>query len=99
MRMIQVFARSALAVGLTLGGAQVAVASSAATATQSRTQGADPSRRVCRMIQPTGSRLAIRRCQTQAEWDAEGDQSREAMQRQARGNDVVQPGTGIGGPR
>jgi hypothetical protein len=29
----------------------------------------DPSRRVCKTLTPTGSRLVKRFCQTQAEWD------------------------------
>lgn len=41
----------------------------------------DPSRRVCRSLLPTGSRLPQRTCRTQAEWDRIEEQAREDYRR------------------
>ncbi len=41
----------------------------------------DPAQKVCRTEKVTGSRVAAsRRCQTQAEWDAEADENRKVYQ-------------------
>lgn len=39
----------------------------------------DTSRRVCRNITPSGSRLTRRVCRTQAEWDQSRDQNQEGV--------------------
>jgi hypothetical protein len=36
-------------------------------------------KRICRSITPTGSRLTLRRCMSQAEWDARQDKAQEGM--------------------
>lgn len=40
----------------------------------------DPSRRVCRSIRPTGSRLSTRQCRTQAQWDELREETRQFVQ-------------------
>ncbi len=40
-----------------------------ASAKKAKADKNDPSRRVCRSVVPTGSRLATRVCRTQAQWD------------------------------
>lgn len=44
------------------------VAGSAASA-ESKADKKDTSKRICRMITPTGSRMTTRICRTRAEWD------------------------------
>ena len=67
-------------------------AGAAAAAGDGKADAKDPSRRVCRMITPTGSRLAIRSCRTQAEWDAITKQSQEGADAQRRNDETVRPG-------
>lgn len=62
---------AALAIGL---GALGAVPASAADDGASK-KAEDTSRRVCRMVIPTGSRMTSRICRTQAEWDAAMDKT------------------------
>jgi len=42
---------------------------------------ADRSRRVCRTVTPTNSRLTQRSCRTQAEWDAATERTQEGVLR------------------
>ena len=39
----------------------------------------DPSRRVCRNVVPTGSRMSQRVCRTQAQWDASRDKTQDSV--------------------
>jgi hypothetical protein len=39
----------------------------------------DPSRRVCRNLMPSGTRLTSRVCRTQAEWDRAMDKTQEGV--------------------
>lgn len=42
--------------------------------------GPDRSKRVCRNVTPTGSRMTKRVCRTQAEWDAEAERAARLLQ-------------------
>ena len=48
----------------------------------------DTSRRVCRNIRPTGSRLGTRSCRTQADWDREAETTQDGMLRHQLENTV-----------
>ena len=39
----------------------------------------DPSKRVCRSVTPTGSRMTTRVCRTQAEWDKSRDKTADGV--------------------
>lgn len=75
---------SALAIGFGALWATPALTSgSAATAaaeTQPKAAANDPSRRVCRNLIRSGTRLSTRYCRTQAEWDEAGEASRRFLQ-------------------
>ena len=88
---------SALAAGMAVAGANVAVAGVSADSATPNEQAArpDPSRRVCRMTSPTGSRLSLRSCRTQAEWDEQRQRSQQGMEDQARNDETVRPGAGV----
>lgn len=55
--------------GTALAGETEGLSAGDAVETQRKTED-DSSRRVCRNITPTGSRMTERKCRTQAEWDA-----------------------------
>jgi len=55
-------------------------AAAAAAETQPRAAANDPSRRVCRNVVRSGTRLASRYCRTQAEWDEAGESARRLVQ-------------------
>ena len=84
---------SALAIAVaTLGsGAAFAGGMEEPGATQEARDKAN-SRRVCKMITPTSSRLAHRTCKTKGEWDREAAQLRQDIDEQRLNNDKVQPG-------
>jgi hypothetical protein len=66
-----------LGIAVLLSGAAAAAGTSeAAAASEANPTAYDPSRRVCRVITPTPSRLARRVCRTQIEWET---MSREAQ--------------------
>ena len=70
---------SALTLGIALlltGTTAATVSSQAAAAGEAKSTDYDPSRRVCRSITPTPSRLTRRVCRTQIEWE---EISREAQ--------------------
>jgi len=80
---------SALAMGfgaLLVGTALVAAtgASSAAADVQAEPKATakDNSRRICRTLTPSGSRLTRRVCRTQAEWDQSRDRTQEGHLKQ-----------------
>lgn len=77
---------SALAMGfgaLLVGTALVAAtgASSAAAGVQAepKAPAKDNSRRICRTLIPSGSRLSSRVCRTQAEWDQSRDRTQQGL--------------------
>ncbi|HVQ09730.1 MAG TPA: hypothetical protein VMS43_14975 [Allosphingosinicella sp.] len=78
-----IVAASALAIGLgalwaapgLTSGSQVTAPAEAPKATAT-----DPSRRVCRNVVRSGTRLSTRYCHTQAEWDAAGEGARRFLQ-------------------
>ncbi len=53
---------------------------------------------ICRRVHEVGSRLSSRQCMTRAEWDAQAEQAREAMERNnergvgSAGGPVMGPG-------
>jgi len=94
MRRIAIITGSILVAGLTAVGASPALAEGTEGAAQAEQTSADAakSRRVCRMITPTGSRLALRSCRTKAEWDALTLQSQRGADEQRRNDETVRPG-------
>jgi hypothetical protein len=54
-------------------------------ATPPKKAGLDPSERICRNIDPTGSRVTTKRvCATRAEWDAREREDKDATQQMQR---------------
>ncbi len=68
----------ALLVGTALAGATGGSAAAAAQGEPKTTQ-EDGSRRVCRDVTPSGSRLIRRICRTKAEWDRSADRTRTGV--------------------
>ena len=79
-----IVAASALAMGFgalwTSSGVAGEPAAAAATEGQPEAARNDRSRRVCRNLVRSGTRLSTRYCRTQAEWDEAGDGSRRFLQ-------------------
>jgi hypothetical protein len=84
MNVKAIVAASALATGFGALWASPGIAGepAAAAATEGQPQAArnDRSRRVCRNLVRSGTRLSTRYCRTQAEWDEAGDGSRRLLQ-------------------
>lgn len=55
-------------------------AATSATSSDNSARSGDTSRRVCRSLRPTGSRLATRVCRTQAQWDDIRKETQEFVQ-------------------
>ncbi len=62
-----------------VGGSPALAGDPSSTATEGKKAGADPSRRVCRSVLPTGSRMRTRVCRTQAQWDASQDKTQDGI--------------------
>jgi hypothetical protein len=77
----QIITVAALAIGLGAFGAGAAFADEPASTAQPKKAKTDTSRRICRNMVPTGSRMSARICRTQAEWDKSMDKSQESMLR------------------
>jgi hypothetical protein len=77
----QMITAAALAIGLGAFGAAAAFADEPAAASQPTKAKPDSSRKVCRMLVPTGSRMSSRICRTQAEWDASRDKTADSLLR------------------
>jgi hypothetical protein len=69
-------AKRMVAMALGLGAL---MASGALAGTGSQGSDNDGSKRVCRNITPSGSRLTTRICRTKAEWDAIRDKTQQGM--------------------
>jgi hypothetical protein len=80
---------AALAIGLGALGAAAAFADEPAAASQPTKAKPDSSRRVCRLLVPTGSRMSSRICRTQAEWDASRDKTADNMLQQQRTHETL----------
>jgi hypothetical protein len=76
MRIVTV---AVLAAGLGVLGAASAFAGEAAGTSQPRKAKDDTSRRVCRTIVPSGSRLTTRICKTQEQWDAAQEKTQDGV--------------------
>ena len=72
---------AALAIGLGALGSGPAFAAGGDGASKPDKAKEDTSRRVCRSVVPTGSRMSSRICRTQAEWDAAMDKSQANLLR------------------
>jgi len=84
---------AALAMGLGVLGAGPAFADDAAGISQPNKAKTDTSRRVCRNLVPTGSRMSGRVCKTQAEWDASRDKVGDGVLRhQTNERTLMSPG-------
>lgn len=70
---------SALVAGTALAGATGAFAANAAAVQEEDSAKQDRSRRVCRSVMPSGSRLSRRVCRTQAEWDQNRDKTQQGV--------------------
>ena len=89
MRVMSIVAGSLLTAGAAILGAGAAVAgvtaeSTVAAAQEQANPQQDRSRRVCRTVVPSGSRLGVRTCRTQAEWDEQANAARNRMEEQNR---------------
>ena len=89
MRVKRIVTAFALALGLCAFPGSTAFAGQvdggAASETKAKSKKNDPSRRVCRNLLPTGSRLSTRSCRTQAEWDKAEIEAQESALRQQIG--------------
>ena len=84
---------SALVLGFGAMGASPALAQDVAgqSAEQSATPPAravDTSRRVCRNIRPTGSRLGTRQCRSQADWNRDAEETQDGLLRHQLENTI-----------
>jgi hypothetical protein len=77
----QIITIAALATGLGIPGAAPARADAPAGTSQPKKAKLDTSRRICRNLVPTGSRMSGRICRTQAEWDKSMDKSQQGLLR------------------
>jgi hypothetical protein len=97
MRRIAIVTGAILGLGLNVVVASAAFAAEASAATvagqeQPADAKDDASRRVCKMVMPTGSRLALRTCRTKAEWERQALQYQRDAEQQRRNHEAVQPG-------
>jgi hypothetical protein len=81
MRGIRILTGAALAIGLGALGAAPAFAAEGDGGAKPKKAKDDTSRRVCKSVVPTGSRMSGRICRTKAEWDAAMDKSQENVLR------------------
>ena len=72
---------AALAIGLGVLGAGPAFADQAAGTSQPKKAKTDTSRRICRNLVPSGTRMSSRICRTQAEWDSSRDKTADSVLR------------------
>lgn len=77
---------AAMAIGSIARGSMLAFAVGALVLTGFISTGAiakkgkdDTSRRICKVVMPTGSRMTTRICRTQAEWDRSMDKSQQGL--------------------
>jgi hypothetical protein len=85
---------SALAIGLGALLATTAVAATAGAASAGadvqaepqQTAAKDKSRRICRNLTPSGSRLTRRLCRTQAEWDQNRETTQDSVLKEQLGS-------------
>ena len=84
---------SAVGPGAAPAGAMDGPAAVVLAQAQPASAGKDPARRVCRTITPSGTRLGLRSCRTQEEWDREARQYQRDAEQQRRNHEVVQPGS------
>ena len=73
----------AAAAALSLTGSLLAASPALSNEPTANTKAAakDPAKRVCKSVIPSGSRLSVRTCRTQADWDAEAEKAqRGAME-------------------
>ena len=89
----------AVAAAVALTGATLAVATGATAAVQADTS-KEKSRRVCRTVTPSGSRLIRRVCRTQEEWDATQQKAQDGVfESQMRDQTLLEQGAGpLGNP-
>lgn len=78
------------------GAAMFAVTSAMAadpTTVDTKTQAKpdDTSKRVCRIVTPTGSRFTARVCKTAAEWERDAEKVENNMDQERRGNSEISP--------
>lgn len=101
MRVIAIIAGSVLTVGLSavpLSAASAGGTEASMTVTAAQDKPAEaktnPSRRVCRMIIPSGSRLGQRSCRSRAEWDEQERLAQKLSDKQRRYDETVRPPSG-----
>lgn len=91
-KMIAAAAALAISFGPMAGPAFAADKSATPEAGAKKAAKDDPSRRVCRNLTISGSRLTTRFCQTQAEWDRQAEQAmRNAMGQKANAGADITP--------
>ena len=89
----------AVAIAVAVTGATLAQVTGAAAAVQADTS-REKSRRVCRTVTPSGSRLIRRVCRTQEEWDATQQKAQDgAFESQMRDQTLFEQASGpMGSP-
>jgi hypothetical protein len=100
MRVKAIVMGSALAFAVGAVGIGPALASSSegapeVTLAQEDSAKKDTSRRVCKMIMPSGTRLGIRTCKSKDEWDRLANQARRDAEQQRLNHERVQPGSSM----
>jgi hypothetical protein len=70
---------AAVAIGLSAFATAPAVADDASGTQQPTKAKDDPSRRICKTIIPTGSRMTSRVCRTRAQWEASMDKTQDGV--------------------
>ncbi|MEA3063873.1 MAG: hypothetical protein QOJ27_301 [Sphingomonadales bacterium] len=77
----QIVTVAALAIGIGVFGAGPAFADEGSGNSQPGKAMTETSRKICRILIPTGSRMTTRICRTQAEWAKSMDKAQESMLR------------------
>jgi hypothetical protein len=86
--------RLAVAIAVAVTGASLAQVTGAAAAVQADTS-KEKSRRVCRTVTPSGSRLVRRVCRTQEDWDATQQKAQDgAFESQLRDASLLEQAPG-----
>lgn len=93
MRAIALVKMSVLTIGLGAIGLGAAPAGAMAS---SNASGEDGSRRVCKVVVPSGSRLGVRTCKSRDEWEREARQYQRDADQQRDNHFRVQPGASSG---
>lgn len=79
MGVARIITIAALAIGLGAMGARSAASANGPGASKGKKAKEDPSKRVCRNLILSGSRLSTRVCRTQQQWDESRDKAQDGV--------------------